>query len=155
MLRILCTVSLLMLMTWHYKRLTNCRQHAHIEILNLCMRASRASEENCRISAFKTCYFFHYFCWYFRYFVGIIWHSTVKYWGGGVIIQPIPHPKILGGIYPPHPPGINTHVCVLNHFFFFFCQPIGGGGGGGGHVPPPPPPPPVVTPLLGGHFVRR
>ena len=41
---------------------------------NLCMRASRTSEENFRISTFQTCYlnFFHWFCWYFRYFVGII-----------------------------------------------------------------------------------
>ena len=34
---------------------------------NLCMRASEASDENFCISAFKTCYFFHYVCLYFRY----------------------------------------------------------------------------------------
>ena len=33
---------------WHYKRLTNCRQHANIEIIYM-----YASEENCRVSAFK------------------------------------------------------------------------------------------------------
>ena len=33
---------------WHYKRLTNCQQHANIEIIYM-----YASEENCRVSAFK------------------------------------------------------------------------------------------------------
>ena len=100
-------------------------------------RASRASEENCRISAFKTCYFFHYICWHFRFFVGIIWHSTVKYWGGGDNTGH-PPPKILGGgDISPIPLGtIPMCVCVLNHFL------PADWGEGGGHVPPVPPPPP-------------
>ena len=45
------------------------------------------------------------FCYYFRYFVGTIWHSTMKYWGGGGgndnIYRP-PHLNIGGGgVYPP------------------------------------------------------
>ena len=59
-LHILCAVSLLMLMTWHLQtphKLPATRPHRD----NICMQARKM----CRISAFKTCYFFHYFCWYF------------------------------------------------------------------------------------------
>ena len=68
-----------------------------------------------RISTFQTCYFFHYFCWYkftifCRYNMTFNLEILV-----GVIIQTIPHLKYGGrgggrGIYPPPPPGIDTHA---------------------------------------------
>ena len=42
----------ILLMTWHYKRLTSYRQNTHIEII-YSMRTSRASEENLWISNFE------------------------------------------------------------------------------------------------------
>ena len=131
-IRMFYAVSLLMLMTWHYKCLINCRQHAHIEI-NLRMRASRAASED-----FFSLAFLHskpvisfIILLVLQYFVGIIWHSTVKYWGGGggwMIIQAIPPPKILGGYISPHPPGstpmlvdylqTGVYVCWMDPLFW-------------------------------------
>ena len=47
---------------------------SRIDNLWHCMRASRASEENFRISTLQTCYlnFSHWICWYIRYFFSII-----------------------------------------------------------------------------------
>ena len=45
----------ILLMTWHYKRLTSYRQNIHIEII-YSMRARKATEENLCISKFQTCY---------------------------------------------------------------------------------------------------
>ena len=96
-------------MTWHYK-LTNYRQTPiHVQRDNLCCMRAR---NFFRISTFQACYFFHYFYWYVRYFVDIIWHTTVKYWGGGGGDNTghLP-PQILGGggrdisPIPPPPPG--------------------------------------------------
>ena len=42
----------ILLMTWHYKRLTSYQQNIHIEII-YSMRASRASEENYAFLHFK------------------------------------------------------------------------------------------------------
>ena len=76
---------------WSTYRRSFCRRSICRIFDNLwCVRASRASEEIFSISTVQTCYFFHYFCWYFRYIVCKIWHSTLKYWGGGG-----------GGLYPP------------------------------------------------------
>ena len=50
-LQFLCYI---LLMTWHYKRLTSYQQNTHIEII-YSVRASRASEENVCISTFQTC----------------------------------------------------------------------------------------------------
>ena len=41
-LRIFCLFSQLMLMIWHYKRLSNCRQYAHSEIYYVCEGVERA-----------------------------------------------------------------------------------------------------------------
>ena len=102
--RILCAVSLLMLMTWHFKRFTNCRQHAHIEIIYVCDRAERAR---------KIFVFLHSKpAISFILFVGtsdilLVWYDIQSWNIWGMIIQAIPPPKILGGggIYPPIPPG--------------------------------------------------
>ena len=91
-----CAVYLLiMTWHWHYKRPLNASQtvgrnndmdlhyrRPHRNTI-LCMRASRSSEENFRISAFNTCYLFHYFCWYFRYFVGYNMTFNREMLGGG------------------------------------------------------------------------
>ena len=56
---------------------------------------------------------------FFSSFFFFFW--MVNYWGrGGMIVQaipPPPHPEILGGIYPPIPPGIDTHA---RHYFSWF-----------------------------------
>ena len=81
----------------------------------------------CGITAFKACYFFHYFGWYFSYFVGMIWHSTVKCvsvcvgGGGGLIIQAIPPPKILGGISPIHSRGALNKLIVPPSYLWHYC----------------------------------
>ena len=141
--RIFCAVSQLMLMTWHYKRLTNFRQHAHIEIIYVCERGKF------RIFAFKTCYFFHYFCWYFRYFVGMTFNREILGGGGDNTGQRSPTRNIGGGDISPHPTGIDTHVCVsgLESLSIFLPADWGGGGGGAGGTFPYAPPPPIVTPL--------
>ena len=48
-------IQCILLITWHYKRLTNYRKNTYIEI-NYSMRARKATEENFCISAFQTCY---------------------------------------------------------------------------------------------------
>ena len=48
-------IQCILLITWHYKRLTSYRQNTYIEII-YSMRARKATEENFCISAFQTCY---------------------------------------------------------------------------------------------------
>ena len=84
---------------------------------NICMRAS---EGNFGISAFKTCYFLHYFCWYFRCLDGVIWHSTVKYQGGMIVQATPPHLKYWGGgdisPSPPPPPGSTP----MHDYYYYY-----------------------------------
>ena len=88
-----------------HKQLPATRPHRD----NLCMRASRASEENCHISAFKTCYFFHYFCWYFNR--EILGDCNTGH----------PPPKILGR-YIPHASPRDRHPCVCVHGGHFHIE---------------------------------
>ena len=138
-LRIVCAVSLLMLMTWHYKHLTNCRQHAHIEIIYVCERAERAR----KIVAYqhlKPAISFIIFVGTSFLFCRYNMTFNLEILGDYITGHPPPTYNI-GGIYPPPPPPPDRHpcVCVFTHFLFFW--PADWGGGGEGHVPPPPPPP--------------
>ena len=96
---------------------TNCRQDTHMKIIYI-LYASEQSERGkfftflhskpaISVIIFVCNLFVQLFCRYNMTF-------NREILGGGMIIQAIPPPKILGwGIYPPHPPppppGIDTH----------------------------------------------
>ena len=91
------------------------------------VRASRAS-----IFTFKNCYFFQYFCWYFRYFVDMIGHDIVcrcahvptklqkgimAGGGGGLQLPPVPAPTPSDyANEPPPPPGYAIHSGYIRSF---------------------------------------
>ena len=94
--RIFCAVSLRMLMTWHYKRLTNCRQHAHIEIIYVC-------EHFC----IQYLLFLSLFLLVLQIFCRYDMTLNREILGGGDdnTGHPPPHIKYWGdNIPPPHPP---------------------------------------------------
>ena len=98
-----------LLMTWHYKRLTNCRQDAHIKIIHVSERAERARN-----------FFFAFLhskpAISFIIFVGTsdilsVWYNIQSwniffffFWGGGDDNTGHPHLKYRGDISPPPPP---------------------------------------------------
>ena len=91
------TFCAVFLYTWHYKRLTNCRQDTHIKIIYVC--EPHSCIQNVAL-LFLSLFIFvlQIFCRYNMTFN----HEIL---GGGMVIQAIPPPKIFFlGIYPPIPP---------------------------------------------------
>ena len=67
-----CSLPFVLLTAWQCRRLTSYRENINIEKIFVCERAARASLENFCVCTFQKSSFFHYFCWYLGYFVGII-----------------------------------------------------------------------------------
>ena len=99
---------IILLMTWHFKRLT-------IKAGKICT----ASEEYFRIPTFQTSYFFSLFLWVRQTFCRYMTFNLEIGRGGGTLIihnTGHPPPQILGGGYIP------------------YTGPFSWGGGGGGHT---------------------
>ena len=74
-----CSLPFVLLTAWQCRRLTSYRENINIEKNFVCERAERASLENFRVLHVPKISFFHYFCWYLGYFVGIITFLLVTF----------------------------------------------------------------------------
>ena len=89
----------------------------HIEIMMyVCERVERA-RKLFSFSTFIANYFFHYFCWDFKYYVGIVMTFNLEIFGDKV------HFPFLFVALPP-PPGPHTFCSLLFRFLYLPFSPL-------------------------------